>query len=101
MDYDTDETEDLTIVEIQGRNIPPGLRAGISASGDVYLRGDIHPLGAATALIAAAGQHIPYVALSAVSVLFPADWLRGECAHDMDRLRVIDNMERLVRGART
>ena len=99
--FDTDETEDLQIVEIKGSGVPPGLHAGVTPSGDVFLRGDLHPLGSASALIAAAKAHVPYVAISAVQVLFPADWLRGECLHDADRLRVIANMEALVRGART
>ncbi|MDP4076232.1 hypothetical protein [Acidovorax sp. A1169] len=100
MDYDTDETEDLHFIELQAPGAPT-LYAGVTGSGMVYLRGDLHPLGAATALIKAAREHIPYAAISAVNVLFPADWLRGECLHDGDRLRVIDNMERMVRGART
>lgn len=94
---DIEDAEDLQIVEIQGGPAP--VYAGVTESGDVYLRGDLHPLGSASALLAAAAQHVPYVAITAIQVLFPADWLRGECLHDMDRLRIIDNMERLVRGA--
>jgi len=94
---DIEDAEDLQIVEIQGGPAP--VDAGVTQSGDVYLRGDLHPLGSASALLAAAAQHVPYVAITAIQVLFPADWLRGECLHDMDRLRIIDNMERLVRGA--
>jgi hypothetical protein len=94
---DIEDAEDLQIVEIQGGPAP--VYAGVTQSGDVYLRGDLHPLGSASALLAAAAQHVPYVAITAIQVLFPADWLRGECLHDMDRLRIIDNMERLVRGA--
>lgn len=97
-DYDTDETEDLNIIEINGGLAP--VYAGVTTSGDVYLRGDIHPLGSASALIAAAAQHVPYVAITAVQVLFPSNWLRGECLHDMDRLRIIGNMEQMVRGTR-
>ena len=98
MTMEVEETEDLNIIEINGGPAP--VYAGVTTSGDVYLRGDIHPLGSASALIAAAAQHVPYVAISAVQVLFPADWLRGECLHDMDRLRIIGNMEQIVRRAR-
>lgn len=94
---DTEETEDLNIIEIQGG--PQPLYAGVTTGGEVFLRGDIHPLGSFAALMKAAQQHIPYVAISAVQVLFPAAWLRGECLHDSDRQRVIDNMEALVRGS--
>ena len=62
-------------------------------------RGDIHPPGSASALIAAAAQHVPYVAISAVGCFSPADWLRSECLHDMDRLRIIGNAEAIVRRA--
>jgi hypothetical protein len=64
----------------------------------VYVSGEIHPLGAATSLIKAAKEHVPYIAVSAVEVLYPADWLRGECLHDPDRLRIINNLERFTRG---
>lgn len=94
---EVEDSEDLIILAIKGRGVQPGLHAGISASGVVYLQGDLHPLGSASALLTAAKQHVPYVAISAVQVLYPADWLRGECAHDADRLRVIGNMEELVR----
>lgn len=94
---ETEESEDIIILAIQGAGIQPGLHAGISESGDVYLPGDIHPLGSASALLTAARMHVPYVAVSAVQVLYPSDWLRAECMHDRDRLRVIGNMEELVR----
>ena len=94
---DTEEAEDLNIIEINGGPAP--VYAGVTDSGDVYLQGDIHPLGSASALIAAAAQHVPYVAISAVRVLFPADWLRGECLHDTDRLRIIGNVEQMARRA--
>lgn len=97
MTMDTEEIEDLNIVEIQGG--PGPVYAGVTNGGEVYLQGDIHPLGSASALIAAAAQHVPYVAISAVRVLFPADWLRAECLHDMDRLRIIGNAEAIVRRA--
>lgn len=97
MTMEAEETEDLTIIEINGGPVP--VYAGVTSSGEVYLRGDLHPLGSASALIAAAAQHVPYVAITAVHVLFPADWLRGECLHDVDRLRIIGNMEQMVRRA--
>lgn len=94
---EVEESEEIIILAIKGAGIQPGLHAGISESGDVYLPGDIHPLGSASALLTAARHHVPYVAVSAVQVLYPSDWLRAECMHDMDRLRVIGNMEELVR----
>lgn len=94
---EVEETEDLQVMEIQGG--PGPVYAGVTDGGEVFLQGDIHPLGSASALIAAAAQHVPYVAISAVRVLFPADWLRGECLHDTDRLRIIGNAEALVRRA--
>lgn len=99
MDFVEDHSqEDLHLVELQAPGAAP-LHAGVTASGMVYLRGDLHPLGSATALLKAARAQVPYAAVSAVNVLFPADWLRGECLHDADRLRVIAAMERVVRGA--
>lgn len=98
---EVEDSEDLVILEIKGHRIQPGMHAGISASGLVYLPGDIHPLGSASALLTAAKQQVPYVAVSAVQVLFPSDWLKGECAHDLDRLRVIGNMEELVRRGKS
>ena len=41
---ETEASEDLIILAIKGAGIQPGLHAGISESGDVYLPGDIHPL---------------------------------------------------------
>lgn len=93
---ETEETEDLNIIEIHGG--PQPLYAGVTVGGEVFLRGDLHPLGSFAALMTAAKQHVPYVAISAVNVLFPATWLRAECLHDADRQRVIDNMEALVRS---
>lgn len=93
---ETEETEDLNVIEIQGG--PQPLYAGVTNGGEVFLRGDLHPQGSFAALMLAAQQHVPYVAISAVQVLFPAHWLRAECLHDADRQRVIDNLENLVRG---
>ena len=97
-DFDTDEAEDLDLMQIC---IPgqPVSWAGITVpDGHVYLQGDIHPLGSATALIKAAKDHVPYVPVSAVQVLFPAEWLAAECLADTDRLRVIANLSSFVRS---
>lgn len=96
---EVEDSEDLFLVELQAKGAPP-IHAGITKEGVVFLRGDIHPLGSATALIKAAREHVPYVAVSAVNVIFPSDWLRAECLHDVDRLRVIGNMEQMVRRTR-
>lgn len=101
---EVEDSEDLQLFSLQLTDITrsQGVEvqtAGISASGLVYLRGDIHPLGSYTAMGRAAAQQVPYVAVTAVEVLFPSDWLRGECLHDMDRLRVIGAAEELVRRA--
>jgi hypothetical protein len=96
--YDQDEsTEDVELTEVKVGDFP-AMTIGVSASGQVYIRGDLHPLGSATALLTAAAQHVGYIALSAVEVLYPADWLRGECMHDRDRVRVIDNIVNLARS---
>lgn len=95
---DVDETEDLDLMEIRVGEQRVSWAGITRPGGDVYLQGDIHPLGSATALIKAAKDHVPYVAVSAVQVLYPSEWLRAECLHDMDRLRVIGNLERFVRG---
>ena len=96
--HDVDETEDLDLMEIKiGENRVSW--AGITRpGGDIYLQGDVHPDGSAIALIKAAKLHIPYVAVSAVQVLFPAEWLAAECLADNDRLRVIANLCKFVRG---
>lgn len=102
---EVEDSEDLDLISIQlsditRRNGVEVQTAGISASGLVYLRGDIHPMGSYPAMARAAAQQVPYVAVSAVEVLFPAEWLRAECLHDMDRLRVIGEAEALVRRGR-
>jgi hypothetical protein len=97
--FDTEEDEDLDLMEIRAGDVPVQWM-GVSSSGLVYLQGDLHPDGSAIALLKAAKTHVPYVAVSAVRVLFPADWLAGECAHDMDRLRVIQNAVAFARGSR-
>lgn len=95
--FDVEDEEELDLHEVRVSDMPMTW-VGVSKSGYVYLLGDIHPLGSATALIKAAKEHVPYVAVSAVRVLYPADWLRGECLHDPDRLRIIGNLERIARG---
>lgn len=97
MDYDIDETEDVDVMEIQMGGQRVGLAGIARASGTVYLNGDLHPAGAFGALMCAAKQQVPYMSTSSVNALFPSDWLRAECLHDVDRLRVIGNLERFVR----
>lgn len=73
--------------------------AGIArGSGLVYLSGDLHPYGSFKAMKLAQVANVPYVAVSAVRVLFPAEWLRAECMADPERVRVIDNAAAFVRG---
>ena len=97
-DHGVEDSEDLDLLEVRIGEQPVSWAGITRPGGDVYLQGDLHPLGSATALIKAAKEHVPYVAVSAVRVLYPAEWLRSECLHDRDRLRVIDNLERFVRG---
>lgn len=99
MDYDIEEdSEDVDVFELQMQG---GMKVGLvgvaPASGTVYLGGDLHPLGAFPALMKAAKEQVPYISTSSVNALYPALWLRGECLHDADRLRVIDNLEKLAR----
>lgn len=91
-DYETDEAEEVSWMELQVAGQPVCWVGVTHPDGYVYLNGDLHPLGSATALIKAAKEHVPYVALSAVRVMFPAEWLAAECLHDEDRLRVINNL---------
>lgn len=95
--FDTDEDEDVSLIEIQikGHKVAS---AGVSASGQVFLNGEIHPHGSASALLTAAIHKVPYIEVSAVEVLYPADWLRAECLGNVDRQRIIDNAEAFVRG---
>ncbi len=95
--FETDDDEDVSLIEIQvkGQKVAT---AGVSESGVVYLRGDVHPLGSASALLTAAVHQVPYIEVSAVEVLYPADWLKAECLHDQDRMRIISNAEAFVRG---
>lgn len=97
MDHDYDETENVDLYQIHvGGN--PVMTVGVSESGLIFIRGDLHPLGSSTALLKAAVEHVPYIAVTAVEVLFPAEWLRAECAHDADRLRIIWNIESMARS---
>ncbi len=95
--FETEDDEDVSLIEIQvkGQKVAT---AGVSASGQVFLQGDIHPHGSASALVTAAVSQVPYIEVSAVEVLFPADWLRSECMGNMDRIRIINNAEAFVRG---
>ena len=95
--FETDDDEDVSLIEIQvmGQKVAT---AGVSKSGQVFLQGDIHPLGSASALLTAAINKVPYIEVSAVEVLYPADWLRAECLGNVDRQRIIDNAEAFVRG---
>lgn len=99
MNFDQDESEEeVDLFEVRAGPIAPAMTVGVSQSGVVFIRGDLHPLGSATALLTAAAQHVPYIAVSAVEVLYPSDWLRSECMGDMDRMRVISNIESHARS---
>lgn len=96
--FETTEEEDVTLTEVS-MGQAPAMTIGVGdKSGDIYVKGDLHPLGSASALLTAAARHIPYIALTAVEVLYPLDWLKGECAHDPDRQRVLRNIESYVRS---
>lgn len=91
-------TEDMDLMEIRVAD-QRATWAGITRpDGHVYLQGDLHPLGSATAMLTAAKANVPYAAVNAVTVLYPAEWLAAECLHDHDRLRVIANLCAFVRG---
>jgi hypothetical protein len=92
-----DSTEDVELTEVKVGDAP-AMTIGVSASGLIFIRGDIHPLGSATALLTAAARGVPYIALSAVEVLYPSNWLRGECMGDLDRMRIITNIENYARS---
>lgn len=96
---DVDETEDVDILEVQVQG-QRATRIGIArASGTVYLNGDLHPLGSFSALMIAAREHVPYTSVSAIDAMYPSEWLRAQCLHDRDRLRIIGNLESLARRA--
>lgn len=95
--FESDDDEDVSLIEIQvkGQKVAT---AGVSASGTVFLNGEIHPMGSASALVTAAVHQVPYIEVSAVEVLYPADWLRAECLAHPDLIRIINNAEAFVRG---
>lgn len=97
-DYGVDEAEDLDLMELRVAGQQIGWAGITRPGGEVYLSGDLHPYGSFKAMKLAQFAKVPYVAVSAVRVLFPADWLRAECLGDADRLRVIDNAAAFVRG---
>lgn len=96
-DFDSDEEEGLALFDLKVGENTVGTYGVGEKSGDIYVSGELHPLGAYSALLQAAKEHVPYVAVSAVHVLYPLDWLRAECMHDQDRLRVFNNLEREIR----
>lgn len=97
-DFDFDYEEEVEISELRFANFPPFHIGFAPASRTMYLEGNIHPLGAFSAIMAAAKQNVPYISLGALSALFPELWLRAECMHDPTRLALIDNICRSVRG---
>ncbi len=99
MNYEVDDTEDLDLIELQVHGTKAATVGIVKNTGMVYIPGDVHPMGSFAALMLAAKEHIPYVAVTAVSVLFPAEWIRAACLHDQDRQRVIDNLEKYARSA--
>ncbi len=100
MSYETEDSEEVDIIEIWMGEQRVGLAGIARASGHVFLGGDLHPLGAFPALMLAAKQQVPYMSTSSVNCLFPSDWLRAECLADPERLRVIDNLEKFIRGSK-
>lgn len=97
-DYGVEEAEEIDLMELQvaGQRV---CWVGVTRpSGEVYIPGDVHPLGSYKAMQLARVMKVPYVPVSAVYVLFPAEWLRAECLHDPDRLRIIANMVADARG---
>lgn len=97
-DIDNENTEEVDIIELQVKGLPVGLAGIARKSGTVYLNSEIHPLGGFAALMIAAKADVPYISTSSVNALFPSDWLKAECLHDPDRLRLLDNAEAFVRS---
>lgn len=95
-DFEIDDgTEDIQWFDLgMGREV-----AVAEQSGTVYVSGELHPVGAYSALLLAAKDDVPYASRGAVSAYFPVDWIRGACLHDPDRLRILDNLERIARSA--
>lgn len=97
--YEQNESEEDVDLFTVNAGSAVAMTVGVARdSGTVYVRGDLHPLGSATALLTAAAQHVPYIAVSAVEVLYPSEWLRAECMGDLDRMRVITNIENFARS---
>lgn len=96
--HDVDEAEEVDLMEIRAGDQPVGWAGITRPSGHVYLSGDLHPQGSSSAMLVARLQDVPYISVSAVRVLFPAEWLAAECLHDHDRLRVIANLVSWVRS---
>ena len=92
-----DEGEDVELLELEHNGHRVGL-VGVSASGVVFLSGDLHVHGSADSLLVAAREQVPYISTSDGNVMFPADWLRNKCQFEPDRLQVIDKLERFVRS---
>lgn len=84
----------VDLLEIQNSGVKVCL-AGRSAAGSVYLQGDIVGSPAAV-LIKAVGEGVPYLLVGGDQILFSGNWIRSQCLHDVDRLRVIDNLSAIV-----
>lgn len=90
--HDVEDAEEVDLMEVRAGEQVVGWVGVSRPEGHVYLGGDLHPYGSASAMLVAKLQNVPYIAVSAVRVLFPAEWLRAECLADADRVRVIDNL---------
>lgn len=100
-DFDTEETEDVEVITMKMEGTPPGetFRVGFAPkSRNIFLEGNLHPLGAASALLQAAKEDVPYISLGAVSALFPEMWLRQACQGDTYRQSVITGICKALRG---
>ena len=62
--FDTDEDETLYLLDVH-RGGEKVQTAGISESGTVFLRGDLHPMGSFAALMLAAKAQVPYIEVNA------------------------------------
>lgn len=90
--HDVEDAEEVDLMEVRAGEQVVGWVGVSRPEGHVYLGGDLHPYGSASAMLVAKLQNVPYIAVSAVRVLFPAEWLRAECMGNVDRERVIDNL---------
>ena len=91
-DHDVEDAEEVDLMELQVGGKAVGWVGVSRPEGHVYLSGDLHPHGSASAMLVAKLANVPYIAVSAVRVLFPAEWLAAECLGDPDRLRIIRNL---------